>query len=268
MNLTQDFLIDSGADRNLISRKNLPDQWIQHLGEAPEKLKFATGGGVRNSTQAINLRGELSGDGIFYALNDCPPAISLGQQVNDHGRAWVWFPGQLPYFIKSDRLGDVVHHCPESVKIYADRVVENVVILCDSIECIAMPATDSNFMKEHVSAQPAKLPELGVSSSSGVKPSAAPPASDPGVKPSAAPPAEGSGVELGVSDKALADDVVSVCPPRSPVESVADESEQGGPLIHSSEDDGEEGVKTLNHSLTHYPKSRHCEICKRAKMTS
>ena len=68
---------------------------------------------------------------------------------------------------------------PESVKIYADRVVENVVILCDSIECIAMPATDSNFMKEHVSAQPAKLPELGVSSSSGVKPSAAPPASDP-----------------------------------------------------------------------------------------
>ena len=152
-------------------------------------------------------------------------------------------------------MGDVVHHCPESVKIYADRVVENVAILWDSIECIAMPATDSNFMKEHVSAQPAKLPEPGVSSSSGVK-------------PSAAPPAEGSGVELGVSDKALADDVVSVCPPRSPVESVADESEQGGPLIHSSEDDGEEGVKTLNHSLAHYPKSRHCEICKRAKMTS
>ena len=116
MNVTQDFLIDSGAGRNLISQKDLPDQWIQHLGEAPEKLKFATGGGVRNSTQAINLRGELSGDGAFYALKDCPPAISLGQRVNDHGRAWVWFPGQLPYFIKSDRLGDVVHHCPESAK--------------------------------------------------------------------------------------------------------------------------------------------------------
>ena len=270
MNVTQDFLIDSGAGRNLISQKDLPDQWIQHLGEAPEKLKFATGGGVRNSTQAINLRGELSGDGVFYALKDCPPAISLGQQVNDHGRAWVWFPGELPYFIKSDRLGDVVHHCPESAKIYADRVVENVPVLCDSIECIAMPATDSNFMKEHVSAQPSKLPEPGVSSSSGVKPSAAPPASDPGVKPPVAPPAEGSGVELGVSDKALADEVVPVCPPRSPVESVADESDQGGPLVdvHSSEDDGEEAAKTLNHSLTHYPKSRHCEICKRAKMTS
>ena len=97
MNVTQDFLIDSGAGRNLISQKDLPDQWIQHLWEAPEKLKFATGGGVRNS-------------------KDCPPAISLGQQVNDHVRAWVWFPGQLPYFIKSDRLGDVVHHCPESAK--------------------------------------------------------------------------------------------------------------------------------------------------------
>ena len=116
MNVTQDFLIDSGAGRNLISQKDLPDQWIQHLWEAPEKLKFATGGGVRNSTQAINLRGEFSGDGVFYAFKDCPPAISLGQQVNDHVRAWVWFPGQLPYFIKSDRLGDVVHHCPESAK--------------------------------------------------------------------------------------------------------------------------------------------------------
>ena len=88
MNVTQDFLIDSGAGRNLISQKDLPDQWIQHLGEAPEKLKFATGGGVRNSSQALNLRGQLSGEGVFYALQDCPPAISLVSKstiMEEHG---------------------------------------------------------------------------------------------------------------------------------------------------------------------------------------
>ena len=36
----------------------------------------------------------------------------------------------------------------------------------------------------------------------------------------------------------------------------------------SSEDESEEVAKTLNHALTHYPKSKHCEICMRAKMTS
>ena len=120
-----------------------------------------------------------------------------------------------------------------------------------------MPATDSNFMKEHISAQPSKLPEPCFSSSSGVK-------------PSAAPPAEGSGVELGVSDKALVNDVVPVCPPRSPIDSIADESEEGGQIldIYFSEENDENIAKTLNHSLTYYPKSRHFEIYQRVKMTS
>ena len=56
----------------------------------------------------------------------------------------------------------------------------------------------------------------------------------------------------------------------SPIGSIAEVSEDGGSLVdvHSSEDDGEEAAKSLNHSLTHYPKSRHCEICQRGKSTS
>jgi len=214
-------------------------------------------GGVRNSTQAINLRGELFGDGVFYALKDCPPAISLGQQVNDHGRARVWFPNQLPYFIKPDRLGDVVQHCPESAKIYADRLVENVPILNDSTECIAMPAADSNKLGEHVSAQPSDLPETGGSSSSGVKPSSAPPPSSSGVKPSTAPLGDRSVVEHQPLVKVVEGEAGAV--PESPIRSVAEVPEEGGSLVdvHSSEDDAEEAAKSLNHSLTHYPKSRH-----------
>ena len=39
MNVTQDFLIDSGAGGTLISQKDIPEQWIPHHGEAPEKAE-------------------------------------------------------------------------------------------------------------------------------------------------------------------------------------------------------------------------------------
>lgn len=80
----QEFLIDWGASRNLISRANLSEDWMPFLDDAPEKFKFATGGGVRTSSQAIRLRGDQSREGMFYALPECPAALSLGQQVNEH----------------------------------------------------------------------------------------------------------------------------------------------------------------------------------------
>ena len=59
----------------------------------------------------------------------------------------MWFPGQLPYLIKADRVSDVVHHVPESARVYADRVEQNVPILSESVAVAApdavsgMPAT-------------------------------------------------------------------------------------------------------------------------------
>ena len=113
------------------------------------------------------MKGELSGEGIFYTLKDCPAALSLGQQVNEQGKAWVWFPNQLPLFIQSHRLSDVTFHCPESAKIYVDRVEQNVPILSESLECLAMPA--------EASGQSESVMATGVeSSSSEVKPFPAP----------------------------------------------------------------------------------------------
>ena len=72
----QEFLVDSGAGRNLISTKDMPSQWTDYISDAPEQLKFATGGGMRPSSKAIKLKGELSGEGIFYTLKDCPAALT------------------------------------------------------------------------------------------------------------------------------------------------------------------------------------------------
>ena len=39
-------------------------------------------------------------------------------------------------------------HCPESAKIYADRVVENDPILSERVECVAMPAEPTSSSHE------------------------------------------------------------------------------------------------------------------------
>ena len=138
--VNQEFLLDTGAGRNLISYRSMPDEFKEHVFNAPEKVQFATGGGIRPSSKALKLEGSLSGTNTFYALKDCPHALSVGIQVNEHQRPLVWFPNQLPYLIKADRVQDIVHHVPESAKIYADRVHENVPIMSESV-CIAMPAS-------------------------------------------------------------------------------------------------------------------------------
>ena len=60
--------------------------------------------------------------------------------MNEHQRPFIWFPNQLPYLVKADRVQDIVHHVPESAKIYADRVQENVPTISQSAT-IAMSAS-------------------------------------------------------------------------------------------------------------------------------
>ena len=129
--VSQEFLLDTGAGRNLISSKTMPAEFQDYIIDAPEKIQFSTGGGKKPSTQAIMLEGSLSGKNTFYTLKDCPHALSVGIQVNEHQRPFIWFPGQLPYLVKADRASEIAHHVPESAKIYADRVHENVPIVSE-----------------------------------------------------------------------------------------------------------------------------------------
>ena len=63
---TQDFLLDTGAGGNLISFKGMPDMMKEHVTVAPDKVRFATGGGPRPGLKAINLQGSSSGNNTFY----------------------------------------------------------------------------------------------------------------------------------------------------------------------------------------------------------
>ena len=130
-----EFLVDSGAGRNLVSKRVLPDSMHSQFGEAPEKLTFETGGGPRSGTKAVRLQSEALGSNVFYELPKCPPAVSLGIQVNEHQKPFVWLPGELPFFVKPERVGDLKLHCPESAKVRVDRVEQNVPILKQRVSC-------------------------------------------------------------------------------------------------------------------------------------
>ena len=82
--LGMEFLLDSGAGRNLISKRHLPEETHGMFSRAPERLQFSTGGGTRSGSQAVRMKGDLSGDNVFYSLKECPPALSVGIQVNEH----------------------------------------------------------------------------------------------------------------------------------------------------------------------------------------
>ena len=228
--VNQEFLLDTGAGRNLISFKSMPQEFKEHVADAPEKVQFATGGGIRPSAKALNLQGELSGKNTFYALKDCPHALSVGIQVEQHKRPFVWVPGQLPYLIKADRIKDMVLHVPESAKIYASRVDENVPILSEAVTVTMAPSFPSDLPRseEPLALEREALPHFGDDVD-----------------------------EIFVSKE------VEREPGDEPLDS---EDEESNPWVPSLRERLQKEAQSSNHALTHFPKNRYCEVCRRSKM--
>ena len=267
--IQQEFLLDTGAGRNLISYKSMPDMFKEHVQDAPEKIHFATGGGVRPRAKSLVLEGSQSGTNTFYALKDCPHALSVGIQVEEHRRPFVWFPGQLPYLIKADRIEDVVHHVPESARIYADRVVENVPIMSESV-CVAMPATTggSSGSKDPIAREvPRPLLPDPPDPSSGTSASPKKPAHPSDLPRSGEPlrlvekPLPRFGVDV---EELLSTEVIR----EKGDEPIDSDDEESNPWVPSLREKLQIEAKSAKHALTHFPKNRYCEICRRSKMTA
>ena len=52
--------------------------------------------------------------------------VAVTAKTHEHQKPFVWLPGELPFFVKSERVGDLTLHCPESAKVRVDRVEQNV----------------------------------------------------------------------------------------------------------------------------------------------
>ena len=172
------------------------------------------------------------------------------------------FPGQLPYLVKADRVKDMVHHVPDSAKIFADRVEENVPIVSESV-CVAMPASS-------VEAAAPKTPSrrrsqclcqvLHMSHCHAPQqyPSDLPRSKEPLRLNREVMPHFGREVDevfqTADVEREKGDD---------PIDS---DDEESNPWVPTLREKLQKEARSMKHQLTHFPKNRYCEVCRRAKM--
>ena len=273
------FLLDSGAGRNLMSKKDMPEFWNDRVVEPAESLVFRTGGGERKASESISLQGNVSGKNDFFVLKECPPVLSLGIQVEQHRRGFIWLPGEMPYLIRADRIQDITHFVPESAKIFASEVRENVPVITEQVE--AMPAPPEGEEADDGDYEPSIAPEVPDVDLSdlveGGEPSSSKgPIGDPISEPpkAVAPPIDIPKSKKG--DLKLKEDLphfgdeLELClekgfePGDAPLD---EEDEDNFPWEPNLRERLQQEARSQEHMLTHYPKNRYCEICCRSKMT-
>ena len=153
-----EFAADTGAGRHLISRESLINQGASGLDfdrntrVAGESLRFHTGGGTRNSSDSIGLRDDIFGTSNHFILDGCPFVRSVGVDVQQNGFGFVWLPGQLPFYIQDPSKCKI--ESPETNKIYASRVAENVPFFKSNFQFVpgvaAIPGEEGDHVEEVV----------------------------------------------------------------------------------------------------------------------
>ena len=268
---TLEWAANSGAGRHLISHEALRDQGFgeprygNFLNQSHEHLRFSTGGGQRKSSQAWDVRDHAGvfGDANHFVLDSCPCVRSVGLDVKD-GLGCVWFPGQLPFYIKD--CSKISLCCGEDNKIFANRVSENVPFF--SINFDFIPGMPAKAVADPGDVEVLTPPELAM---------------EPVV--SAVEP----GLEGGAESSSIADIEVFTPPELAmePVVSAVEPGLEGGaesfslaakvrevapdvppPKLPESTVHARAEAVSIKHRISHFPKHPVCDICNRAKLFS
>ena len=90
-------------------------------------VTFATGGGPQTSHEELKLYAKRVGDLKLHLLENCPLAMSIGQQIK-RGRTFIWRHGEAPYIVLDHKKLKCTVWCPLGHRWYAKRVRNNVPI--------------------------------------------------------------------------------------------------------------------------------------------
>ena len=235
-----EWAADTGAGRHLVSFESLrgqgfgDDMFKDFVNQSHEDLRFSTGGGQRNSSQAIGFRDQegVFGDANHFVLDSCPCVRSVGLDVQD-GLGFVWLPGESPFYIKD--CSKIRFNCDDSNKIKADRVVENVPFFSRKVEVI--PGLPVEVIPD---SEPARGSD-GIILESDVAPD---------LRSVVAPD------DRVVDQSSVAAEIREVNPevpvPRLPEGAIAARHE----------------ALSTHHQLTHFPKNSLCDVCNRSRLYS
>ena len=141
-----EFAADTGAGRHLVSLQALERQGIHHdffdrfVVPSSESLRFTTGGGNRDSSDAIGLKDKEEGvfkEANHFVLESCPFVRLVGLDISS-GMGFLWLPNQLPCYIKD--CSKFQYKPNEENRIRATRVELTFLILLglltSSPECL------------------------------------------------------------------------------------------------------------------------------------
>ena len=134
-----EWAADTAAGRHLGSAKALCDQGVPHsafsefLGASKSPVTFHTGGGPQPGVKTLGFQSDNMDFANHYMLDSCPLVRSTGIDV-DSGRAFIWLPGSLPFFVSD--TSQLRIQCPEHLRHYATRVDEHVPIFTSRVKFV------------------------------------------------------------------------------------------------------------------------------------
>ena len=141
---TISWLGDTGAGRYIGSLQDVSSvpAFRESVSASDQPVTFATGGGDRPATDSVRVQGSIMNNDEVYLLEGSPWAMSVGDLVNNKGKAFLWVPdgtGKAKPFLVED-LKSLKLTCPKDKRRYADELHENVPIFKETVRISHMPA--------------------------------------------------------------------------------------------------------------------------------
>ena len=156
-----EWAADTAAGRHLGSAKALFDQGIPRqafdhfLGASRAPVTFHTGGGPQPGVQTLGFESDNMDFANHNMLDSCPLVRSTGMDVGS-GKAFVWLPGKLPFFVSD--LSKLKIECPEHARHYATRIDEHVPIFTSQVKVHAWSRKPTELSGGSADAEPAAIP--------------------------------------------------------------------------------------------------------------
>ena len=95
------WIADAGAGQHLCSADAVPSHALDGVTPCPD-IRLSTANGVIDAIGELKLHlPELGIDGKFILLEKCPPVLSTGRLVEDHGFQLHWKQGAA-WFVTPD----------------------------------------------------------------------------------------------------------------------------------------------------------------------
>ena len=96
------WIADTGSANHLCSHDTLPDDVFESMRPCPDVRLATANGTIEPEGQLEAYLTDLGVDARLFVLKDCPPVLSIGRLVEQHGFQFHWNAGKA-WFVAPGR---------------------------------------------------------------------------------------------------------------------------------------------------------------------